>query len=333
MGQRANYVIVEAGGYALYYAHWNANTLDRDFFWGSEATLGFVRRQTRKEPDQWLDEVWAEGGALINPEQRHLLLFGGEDVSRDVPLRRLYLSLLQITWPGWDIAWAYGGLVNFTDYLDLDRTLVLSENSGEAPHTAPPKLADEFPPETVCSLRRLDGGLALYPLANYPEAVCDLGPGLIEHLERMPAAGRLEADLAEGDCQAGLHLDAAARTLALWQAGAAPDIRRRMARLWPDWSFTWLRDRYEEQVALTEGRLTFAEPSRAALLQRLSRRLLEEDGRSPVASMAHLVARLGSEGQSVQVNSDALVHEPQELPDIERQRIFEGAVARLPKAS
>ena len=183
MGQRANYVIVEDDGFALYYSHWCANTLDRDFFWGPEPALDFVRRQTPREPDQWLDQVWAEGGALLNPEMRHLILFGGEDVNWDVPLRRLYLKLLQSAWPGWDIVWAHEGPVNLIDYLGLERSLVLSEDTST--HVAPPRIAVDDPPETICSLRRADGGLSLYPLEGYAESARDLGPQLIGHLTQV----------------------------------------------------------------------------------------------------------------------------------------------------
>lgn len=331
MGQRANYVIVEDDGYALYYSHWSANTLDRDLFWGPEPAIDFVRQQAPREPGQWLDQIWAEGGALLNPEMRHLILFGGEDVNWDVPLRRLYLTLLEGAWPGWDIAWAHEGLVNFTDYLGLERSLVMAEE--QPTHAAPPRIAKDAPPETICSLRGADGRLTLYPLERYVESVRDLGPRLIGHLEALPGAKDLEADLTDGDCQAGLHVDVAARSVALWQAGGAPDIHRRMAELWPEWSFTWHRDRFEQQVALTESRLTFTEPSRTALLERLSHRLLEERDGSPAAAMAGLTAGLERRGERVEINPDALIHAPQEFPEHERRQLFERSVARLPTPS
>ena len=92
MGHRANLIVVRAGGYDLYYSHWAANTLPRDLFWGPAHALAFARAQ--RPADDWLDDVWAEGGAVIDPGARVLRLFGGEDLASDVPLRRLYLRLL-----------------------------------------------------------------------------------------------------------------------------------------------------------------------------------------------------------------------------------------------
>ena len=81
MGQRANLAIGNANNYELFYSHWCANTLPRDLFWGADHALEFISRQRAvSRDDGWLDTVWAEGGAVIDPNDRVLLLFGGEDV-------------------------------------------------------------------------------------------------------------------------------------------------------------------------------------------------------------------------------------------------------------
>jgi hypothetical protein len=81
VGQRANLLIVGADGYELFYTHWRANTLDADLFFGPDPALAFIRSQrSTAEGAEWLDETWAEGGAVLAPTRRELLWFGGEDV-------------------------------------------------------------------------------------------------------------------------------------------------------------------------------------------------------------------------------------------------------------
>lgn len=66
MGQRANLIIVEYGKYELFYSHWAANTLTRDLFWSPEFATAFVQMQRQVDESGWLDDVWAEGGAVID---------------------------------------------------------------------------------------------------------------------------------------------------------------------------------------------------------------------------------------------------------------------------
>src|SRR5262249_14127948 len=98
VGQRANPVLVEGGEDQLFYSHWCANTLPRDLFRGPGHAVAFIRMQRAVDDSGWLDEVWAEGGAVIDLDRRYFLLYGGEDVLYDVPLRRIYLRLLAQVW-------------------------------------------------------------------------------------------------------------------------------------------------------------------------------------------------------------------------------------------
>lgn len=66
MGQRANLILVEAGKYQLFYSHWCANTLPRDLFWGPDHAQAFIRIQRPVGDSGWLDDVWAEGGAILD---------------------------------------------------------------------------------------------------------------------------------------------------------------------------------------------------------------------------------------------------------------------------
>src|SRR5689334_9883307 len=99
MGQRANLIIVKDNGYDIYYSHWCANTLPTDMFWGPEHGINFIKNQKKVEPENgWLDDIWAEGGAVIDLDKKVFLLYGGEDILYNIPLRRLYLKLINQVW-------------------------------------------------------------------------------------------------------------------------------------------------------------------------------------------------------------------------------------------
>jgi hypothetical protein len=136
MGHRAHFFIVEKGQYEIYYNRWGALTLIHDLFWGPEKAIEYIREQ--EKGIGCLDEAWIEGGAVVDLDQKVLLLYGrvlyGEedDISVCIPLRRIYLQLLAKTWSGWDVRWAYMGVVDLVDYVGYPREKVISpfdENS------------------------------------------------------------------------------------------------------------------------------------------------------------------------------------------------------------
>jgi len=90
MGQRANLIIVSNGSAEIYYTHHRATTLDKDLFWGPDYVKGFIRAQQPVLDRSLLDEIWAEGGAVMDLDKRHLLWFGVEFLTGRVPLRRLH---------------------------------------------------------------------------------------------------------------------------------------------------------------------------------------------------------------------------------------------------
>lgn len=334
MGHRANYVIVEGTGYTLYYSHWGALSSAQDLFWGPLHAMRFVRRQKRCRSDDWLDDIWAEGGALIDPAARRLMLFGGDEIGIDLPLRRLYLKLLAKVWSGWQVSWAADGLADIVDYLGLERSLVLSNEPAHHPVSGTPERAEEFPPETVCSVRWPDGSVGLYPMAWDPESLFDHGPGLVDHLADLePEPELVVAVNGSHSVMGGLHIDVNACALEMWWGEGAPNIERRAAARWPDWCFTWHGDCFEGQAERAKGRLCFAEPPRGVLIRRLSRLLLEETTPAPLRTLAASVEQYNDDGENVWVNPWTLAHTPQDLARAERAWILEQAAAALERAS
>ena len=113
VGQRANFVIVKNGDWRLYYDHWCANRIDVELFWGPRLAAAFIEQlEPLADRDDWLDDVWCEGGAVLDLDRRELTWFGGEDILMDVPLRRACLALMKRQWPGWEIRWAAGAIVD-----------------------------------------------------------------------------------------------------------------------------------------------------------------------------------------------------------------------------
>ena len=225
MGQRANLVIVRGGAWRLYYDHWCANRLDVELFWGPELAVEFIeQRGALADPGDWLDEVWCEGGAIVDEDRRILLWFGGEDIAYDVPLRTAYLDLMRTQWPGWEIRWAAGGIQELGEYLGLPKSMFLvdSEPGGSfAVNVA-------FPEDNL-TLFTVEAGTV-----TRATRVQGDGEALSVGVAQLPTllAFKLESSLVwRGDFPTGgIHLNRNTQALHFWLANPAEDI---LERVWP----------------------------------------------------------------------------------------------------
>ncbi len=328
MGHRANLLVVREGESELYYSHWAAITLPHDLFWGPRHALAFTEAQ--RPVDGWLDEVWAEGGSVIDTDRRILRLFGGEDLRYDAPLRRLYLALLAIVWQGWDVGWADEGIAELADCVGYPRDHVLTDDCDE------PSVRDLRPPEEpdwvdfVGSVRLSDGSLRLYPLVGAVASPLVNGPSLAEAagsqqgLERLAFTGQM-APFPSG----GFHLDLRSNDLRYWTGCDQPGIRARVAARWPGWTTTWLHDRYEDQLAACAGRLSFPVRTPEALFAELRQILLQESPTSMTETILELAERQRAAGIPVEINPNALRDDRLDLPIAARAEILRRAAAEL----
>ncbi len=226
MGQRANLLIVTGGAYELCYTHHRANTLDHDLFWGPDYALGFIRAQRRVTDADWLNDVWAEGGAVMDLDRRVLLWFGGEGVLYEVPLRRAHTRLMAAVWAGWDVRWAEGGVVDLADYVAHPRAGVLSAKT--EPGANPISPADALQPgdadwsSMIATVRFDTGAVRAGVLSGDCNQVLYAGAGIVEAAERAGWATDLSVDWTGNSHQTGgFHVDAPARRLDCWTASPA----------------------------------------------------------------------------------------------------------------
>jgi hypothetical protein len=327
MGQRANLILVENGAYRLFYSHWCANTLPRDLFWGAEHAQAFIRIQREVDDSGWLDDVWAEGGALLDFDWKQLLLYGGEDILRDVPLRRVYMGLLAQVWQGWTIRWAYDGIADLADYVGwpFDRVLTRPDEESTDGTLTPPGEKDWT--DLVASVRFEDGAVRLYPLAGDVASHLSAGPKLADNARPVDGLNHLFLDEWATSCPGGgFHLDLATKQLDFWVASDAPGIGNRVARAWPGWETRWYDDQFEMQLERTEGRLRFPISDRRTLIELCRQILLSEPMTSPVEAVKRIADQDREQGKNFQVNPWALHDDRFEWSTAERTAIFEKAM-------
>jgi hypothetical protein len=111
-----------------------------------------------------MNQTWAEGGALVDLQNRILLLFGGEDLLFDIPLRRVYLEVLQENWLEWKVPWAHDGIAEIAGYVGIDRTTLITaaERLDDEISLTPPQ--DRLSAIIIASLVDQNGDLRLFPL-------------------------------------------------------------------------------------------------------------------------------------------------------------------------
>ena len=315
MGSRANFVIADWDGWRLRYSHWAASGIASIVAPGPSAALRFIDAQADGE---WLDDVWAEGGALVDVTRRVLLFWGG-DLTDELPVRRAFMRVLALTWPGWTVRWATDGIGDLAAHVGLDRAAVRNLDPPEP--VEPPADGDSF---ELLTVRRPGGRLDAYRFGiRFSDHLARFGPavlGLTGSAERLPLA------LPEVP-YAGLHLDLGTRRAGWWTGGIAPGLAEDPAGRWLGWTLEPWGDRYEAQLALCDGLVTAPEPGQAAALAYLTR-CLRAPPSDPVASVRELAARMGAQGEEVELSPAALAHVRVE-PDADERARVEQALAEV----
>lgn len=262
MSDRANFVVIRDGKPTLYHDSWCGREVDLVLFWGLHDARDFI--ETRDPSDEWLNEVWADGAAVLDEDRRVLTWFGGDGVGLGLAGRRAYLELMRGRWEGWDVRWAYEGIADIARLAGHPVDAVLD------PRREPYPFALKSGGEALLTLR-VGGRAAWRRISGWVDGL-EEGPGLVPKLLELP---RDTSPLVGGKMPSlGLHLDVDKRTLHYWHDDSAPAIEARVAAAWPGWQTTYLRDEVEAQVRLADLGLLLPWPDertvRAAILERLS---------------------------------------------------------------
>jgi len=324
MGHRANLITLRNGKCSVFYSHWCALTIPSDLFWGPSYAMDFVGVQ--RQVDDWLDGDWAEGGAVIDLDTRVLLLYGGEEIKFDVPLRRTYLAMLRRVWRGWEVRWANEGIADLADYVGHPRDKVLSSTKDKDVQSC--SLVAPYQQDwtsVVGGFRLLDGELRLFPLAGDVDFYLGSGPCIVEESGRSTSLTAVPLDewIKDDFPIGGFHVDVSAGKLDYWTAPDVPGIPARIASMWPGWVVTWHRDAYEFQQEITAGRIRFPARSTELMQRQIADLLLRDDRTNHIDSLLNAATTLVPDGvANVEINPWALREDRVHLDIRERRRIL-----------
>lgn len=253
MGNRANFVIVEGQDWRLYYAHCTGYRMLDALIGGSDFAVRYARSMEPRPKTEWVDAGWADGGAVIDLDQRRLLFFGDE-LMTGIPERRAMLNVLDALWPGYEICYAYDGTAEIAGYVGGEPRI------HEWPKSPTTKLArNRNDLCQVVSVLDASGRLRMWPLV-WTVSQAWHGPAL---LDKLPGGGldRLKLrTIPEG----GVHLDVGRKAMGEWHTADTLGICRELPRLWMGWHTEAWGDCFEQQAELCGPALRLPELGLAA---------------------------------------------------------------------
>jgi hypothetical protein len=287
MGARANYFLIRDGTRRTFYSQWGAEHLAFDMFWGEQYAIPFVEQQLEVDDEYLLGD---EGGAVIDIDHHVVLLFASF-VGDDIPLRRLYLRLMQVLWTGWEVRWAPAHQLDLVDYVGLSRE-ILTAGPPAVPETTflgDPLDVPEHPEfvDTVVSVRLRGGELRLYPISRWDWVSVDSSPfsplpvsRLLAAAHPRPGSDRVTwSEWNDKFPEFGIHLDEGTQH-GLWWAARTEYPPCSIDGL-PGWRLDAFGDRFEAQLAETGDALRLPQRTDKELVKKL--RGILNVGRSPLA--------------------------------------------------
>jgi hypothetical protein len=334
MGHRANLIIVTESSYELYYSQWSLS-LPMDMFWGPESAIRYIREHERRENDHWLDDVWAEGGALVDPQQKVMMLFGGEHLDQDMLLLDTYLALIQEVWEGWDVRWAYDGILDLADYVGFPRALLESESSiPEKKETVSLKAPiNKSWIQSVGSITTNKGEICIFPLTQFVSYYLYHGETLLQAAETEESLNHFVfADWSSTFPESGFHIDIHQKTIHYWSLFHhfhSDDMHQKILQMWPNWKVIYEMKNYQKQLKLTAGKLQFPHITLDKKLRRLAELFYLGSSYDPVKTMKNVIQQIDQEAESIYIHPAVLTHTSADLSTEEKKMIFEYACQKI----
>lgn len=324
MGHRTNLVIVTETGYELYYNHWIAHTLPFQVFWGPEHALKLIRMQAQREPDQWIDPVYAEGGILIDPFEQVVLIFGGTSISWNLSLQAVFIECMGYQWPGWKIQWAYDELYDFAAYLgilpDFCQHFSLLEARKERMYQVEAPqfqvLAANATVWTLLSIRFDNRQVYFFPLHE------DLFNLLYSPLQAFDALQQhliyqtFDLSLMHNRLVDCLHLDMHEHVVHVWSAEINPNLQL-LAHPWASWRLQHYGYDFSQYSQLVDHQVTLPIVDYAAIWEAIKNKLLSDQRNQAFDFFAKIIAQ--SEAEIIQIPADTLKHREYHLPLEQRE--------------
>ncbi|MGW0160842.1 hypothetical protein ACWDUN_16200 [Mycobacterium sp. NPDC003323] len=307
-------------GWQLRYAHWAGCRMLDALLAGPELATRYILAQETSE--FWTDELWSDGGLLLDLVERRLLFFG-EELMSTMNERRAMFEVLRMLWPGYTISWAYGTTAEIAAYVGApaplrDRPsepeLTLASGTGHLHH--------------LVTVIDLIGRVRAWPLWWGCSAAWH-GPKL---LDMLPGPGQPSLKLGLVP-ESGVYVNVPNKTLGVWMTNPDPGLLRWLPQLWPGWRTEFWEDRYEEQLRrcgthITAPALDLAAGVTAARSW-LEKRVFQSHEDSPAGRLANLAELLGAEGLPDAVVSAAALSDAGPRPTAAEWASFEQACATV----
>jgi hypothetical protein len=299
VGNRANFVIVTGQDWQLYYSHWAGCRMLDALIAGPEFALRYAESLRLCAKDQWVDPLWADGGAVVDLDRRRLLFFGDE-LMVEMPERRAMMSVLAAAWRDYAIGWAYDGTAELAGYVGAELP----------PHSwdKRPKLRLSRNRNTLCHLVSVvdtDGGLRLWPLWWHLSQAWH-GPALVNRLPGLGVRRLTLGKIPEG----GVHIDVPRKTVGAWQTADTMGIFQALPHLWCGWQTACWEDHFEEQVIRCKGTLQVPALDLVAGIDNAQRwihdRVFQSFSASPARQILNIAGLLEPLRPSLVVSDDAV---------------------------
>ena len=336
------YAIREGGEVELFDSHWGALSVPQDVFWGPARAEVFIRGHERRE--EWLDDVWGEGGVGLDKDRRRCVWYGGEGL--DGPLLALFLRLMRALWgrDGWTVEHV-AGMPEVAEAVGCDPEPLRAPPSAPEVKTIAESAARYAESGYACALVRAagEGGAPREFVASYSIGwILNAGSeAVVGGLEGLPTLARYRQERAKGaplfDLWQGAWIDPGARALVVAR-GVGDEELGWIRAAWPGWdvrreaSLDSLFEASGEAVPADLRRAPEevpAPPSEEEMLAEIAAILFDRER----PDMAAMVRRIVDENGGT-ANPRALVNPRSGAPAADDcERLFALAVAELRRSS
>jgi hypothetical protein len=330
MGHRTNLIIIENGEKKVFYDHWIAINLDKTLFWDFTFALEYFKAQEKVDERMWLDELFAEGGAVLDVDKKYLLWFACGDIGRFVPYRRKFLELQRKTWEGWEVEWATRGVVDMAEYVGYPKENVFNDFRWDEENMTLKM------PKAKCKVDGIgcwidkNGDAKLYPYNWYHgKDFLELGSEIFDLMQNTESFSEL--NLAKWRCKfpkCGFVIDEKARIIEFWEASPCANSVNRLKAVWDDWEIIWHQDNYEFQLDKLKGKLVFPKVSERKISKQIEERLLEPAINNPLNLVIGLMNALKNEGIDVQTGGGTLKSNLVEFPMEKRLEMWKEIIKK-----